>query len=621
MNRLKRNSIFNNNLKIIEQCDNLLYQEVIKCDLDASEIQKVASEIAVDGTTIMKVMYNEYEWYLNSKYEPIQVAKQWVEQLGKIESIATIAMFGLSNGLLLKEMMSKSSEFVIFMIYEPSIEVFLKAMQEIDFSFLDDRVFIMVEGVNDFYLEDYFEAFINYENLSVCKFISHPNYYSCFLHEGKQYLARLTTAIKYIEINKNARLVLSEGYFKNTLFNMKYLSQVSVIDQIENVVGNQIPKELPAIIVSAGPSLSKNIMELKKAKGKSFIIATDSAMVGLLNEGIIPDVLASIDPVKPMNRFEDERIETIPMISPESARFELMQKHKDKKIFVNNTFGFGNLFYEKLGMTYKPWSFGGSVATFSFSIAKIMGFQTIILVGQDLAFTNNTRYYDKVKDWSDHDTLPKGMFVEVEDIHGGKVKTSKDLATYIEWFENQIKNSKELETIDATEGGAKIHGSKIMDLSVAIKEKCKVEFDMVQYLRDIPICLGEKENRELIQLIKELPDYYNSLLEDASSGIDLYSKLISKLEEQKEKVKLSELVQKISKVTEKIESNLIYFHVQHKIQKVEYTVMNNLGVSSENETEDALQVAMRGKIILEAIKQVLEDEVLDEINQVVEHIK
>ena len=53
------------------------------------------------------------------------------------------------------------------------------------------------------------------------------------------------------------------------------------------------------ILVSAGPSLNKNIMELKKAKNKAFIVATDTAVKPLLKAGIEPDLMVMVDGEKP----------------------------------------------------------------------------------------------------------------------------------------------------------------------------------------------------------------------------------------------------------------------------------------------------------------------------------
>ncbi|MFA9377122.1 MAG: motility associated factor glycosyltransferase family protein [Lachnotalea sp.] len=619
---MKRNIKFEQNLQIIKECDKLFFAELEVFDFSLYEIENAESETAVDGTEIIKVINNKHEWYLNSRYEANKVTKQWISNLGKIETIATIVMFGLGNGSILRELLRKTSESVIFIIYEPSIDIFMRAMLDIDFAFLEERVFIQVEGINDSYFEPICEAAITYENLSVCKFIGHPNYWSCFHQEAKSYLDRLQVVIRYIGINNNTKLMMGEGYYKNALMNMKHLSKVSLLDQIENEVGIEIPGDLPAIIVSAGPSLSKNIKELKRAKGKSFIIATDSALIGLMEEGIVPDAFATVDPLKPLNRFEDQRINEIPLICTESSRYEVLEKHKDRKILANNSFGYGRSFYPQLEIEYKARQSGGSVATFAYMVARIIGFHTIIFVGQDLAFTDETRYYDKVKEWSDHNTLPQSMYLEVEDIHGEKVKTSKDLALYIDWFEKEIKNHPEIETIDATEGGAKIHGSKIMDLNQAINDKCQVQFDMSEYLRNIPACIDEEKKEELNQLIKQVPEEYNDMYQNTLIGIELYTKLIENLEMKMNNNPDMMLITKdIGDITKKIEGNSTYFHIQHKLEKVERMALNNLGVSLENQVEDALQISGRGKQILEALKQILEDEVLQNVKQVIDQIE
>lgn len=616
------NKIYNKNLMYLKKNDRLLYEVVENYDFEGINTENVRVDTALDDTKILSFLNNEYEWYFNSKYEPDKIAKQWVEKQGKIESTAVVMLFGLGNGLYLKKLIENTHKTVVFLIYEPSKELFYKALQEIDFSFLTGQVYIMVEGMNDSCFEIYFESFIKYTNLSVCKFLGHTNYFSCFQKESFHYLKRLRSELKFLDVNKNTSVWLAEGYYKNALMNLKWMDKVSIMQQIERKVGNSIPQNFPAIVVSAGPSLSKNIKELKKAKGRSFIIATDSALVGLLEEGIIPDAFASIEPIKELNRFEDPRIDNIPLLCPESARYEILLKHKDKKIFMLNKQGYGNYLYQKLGIDSTVMDGGGSVATFSYTVARIMGFKTIILIGQDLAFTDDTRYYDKIKDWSDHETLPDSMYVEVEDIYGGKVKTSRDLENYIGWFEKQIEDYEEIETIDATEGGAKIHGSIIKTLAATIEEKCKNEFDMTEFLRQVPVRLDYEERKKIFGLIKKIPSQYNKLYKDIMEGIELQDELMKLLEKrEKDNQIIFELTKKIGKVMNKIENNPTYAHAQHKVKEVEYIAFNNLGISLEDNKEDAFLVIEKGQIMLKALKQILEKVVLQEVEEIVKDIK
>ena len=73
-----------------------------------------------------------------------------------------------------------------------------------------------------------------------------------------------------------------------------------------------IPNDVPAFVVSAGPSLNKNIKELRRAKNKSFIIAVDTAVKPLLQEGIVPDMFATLDGIKPLELVETEQAKELP---------------------------------------------------------------------------------------------------------------------------------------------------------------------------------------------------------------------------------------------------------------------------------------------------------------------
>lgn len=611
-------NLLQQNLQAMEVYDEILYEAVKAYDLELLGQSLVEVENAADGSEIIKYTKNNYEWYFNSQYEPREVAKQWIKNLGKIESIATITMFGIGNGMILEELLKNTPSTVLFLIYEPSMDIFMKVLDKLDLSLLGKRVFVLINGINDVFFESIAGALVTYENLSVCKFLGHPNYWACFPDEGKDYIECLQGIIKHVEINSNTKLRLSERYYKNILMNMKFLKHVSLIDQLVLKVGVEIPVDLPAIIVSAGPSLKKNIHELKKVRGKAFLIATDSALNGMLLEGIIPDAFVTLDAIKSLKRFENEEIKSIPLICTESARWEVLDKHTGKKIFVNNSFGFGDLFLKELGITYQESFHGASVATFAYTIARMMGFQTIILVGQDLAFTDNSRYYEKAKIEGCHDTLEDHLSVEVEDIYGGKVKTSKDLLIYKEWFEKQIEDDKEIETIDATEGGAKIKGSIISKLSDVIEDKCKSEFDMMRYLNLLPDCISEQGQEAFDLFLDKIKEQYNKLYIDAGYGKSLYEKLMTILQKEPgNSSKMMEITKEIGEITREIESNMVYFHIQHKLEKLEYTVLNNLGVSLEDEMEDAMQMTNRGKLILEALEKELKDGVLEEVEMAV----
>ncbi len=154
-------------------------------------------------------------------------------------------------------------------------------------------------------------------------------------------------------------------------------------------------ENVPSIIVAAGPSLNKNILDLRQLNKKACIIATDTAIKPLLNNGIIPDFIVIVDGKKPGLLFEHELLSEVPMIMSSAVSKDPVNMHKGKKFFSWDGSRYEaelikeakqhSAHPEKIDMCSLPT--GGSVATTAFSFAKLLGSKTIILVGQDLAFT------------------------------------------------------------------------------------------------------------------------------------------------------------------------------------------------------------------------------------------
>ena len=124
-----------------------------------------------------------------------------------------------------------------------------------------------------------------------------------------------------------------------------------------------IPRDMPAIVVAAGPSLNKNIDELKRAKGKAFIIAVDTAIKPLLKKGIIPDMFAIVDGKKPIELVQNEEVKKIPLLTSISASHDVLEYHTGMKFFYNEGDIYINSMFFMNGKILEPLACGGSVAT------------------------------------------------------------------------------------------------------------------------------------------------------------------------------------------------------------------------------------------------------------------
>lgn len=121
------------------------------------------------------------------------------------------------------------------------------------------------------------------------------------------------------------------------------------------------------------------------------------------------------------------------------------------------------------------------------------GFKKIILIGQDLAFTNNMIHVDGNAD--EEIDINDRDYEFVEGINGDMLPVRKDYFQYLRWIEELGYNNKDIEIIDATEGGAKKRYTTIMTLQEAILKYCVTGYDIPAILEGVPMLFaGEDKN-------------------------------------------------------------------------------------------------------------------------------
>lgn len=140
----------------------------------------------------------------------------------------------------------------------------------------------------------------------------------------------LGKTVEDVIVGRNTEIRYSAVEMDNLFHNIKYLCEGSITTQLCDI----IPTNIPAIIVSAGPSLNKNIMELKRAKNKAFIVAVDTAVRPLVNAGIIPDMYVIVDGLKPKELLDFDEAKRIPLMPSITSAKEILENHTGKKNFL-----------------------------------------------------------------------------------------------------------------------------------------------------------------------------------------------------------------------------------------------------------------------------------------------
>lgn len=222
-------------------------------------------------------------------------------------------------------------------------------------------------------------------------------------------------------------------------------------------------KDLPCVIVSAGPSLKKNIHRLKDFNSKVIIIAVDSAVPTLLEQGIKPHFVVAMDH---RHRNADTLWDLWESLSESALLFLNQSTPYIPKLFIGKNYYYAydaapvNVFFNNLlGGESQPVPNISSVAIFAFVLAEKLGCNPIILTGQDLSLAGN---FDAAH-------IQKEQLVPVEDVFGNTIYTSHEFLAMIERFEKVLAESNKT-IIDATEGGVKLARTLIVPLAEALEK-------------------------------------------------------------------------------------------------------------------------------------------------------
>lgn len=569
----------------------------------------VIIEKSYTDESIMKISNQGMVCFLNGKYAPSAVADEWLQRQGDIADFSTIIIIGISNGVHIKKIMDSIPKTVNILVYEPSYEIFRRAMEEVDLSFLfqmDIPVGIVVSGINDFEIESYFGHFISYDNMISLKMYLSGNYKKLFPTEVEDFLKKLNLHFKDIKVSWNTTIRYTDVTTINTLNNLRHLYEGYSVAELFQM----LPEGLPVIIVSAGPSLNKNILDLKKAVGKACIIATDTAMKPLLNAGIIPDLFVIVDGLKPAELFEHKDISKSAMVTMTAVSKEPMALHKGKKFFYYGGAPFETELVRAMSsmkgrdVNLPNFPGGGSVATFAFCTGMYMGAKTIILVGQDLALTGNKVHADGAfKDEKCEINMNSGEFLEVEAVGGGTVVTRIDFKLYLDWFEDSIKKWPHIKVVDATEGGALIHGAKNMTLKNAIKKYCVKEYNVRWHIARLPKLFQTKEEKEFaLRYFEKSLERMNKVIKMAKEGVKNYDKIQKLIKtESGSKKQLQNAFKKIKKINNFMEDDEVACMVTDSLKGIEYTLRPSIYKIEKNESDEIKEIAEQGKLILEAI--------------------
>lgn len=370
---------------------------------------------------------------------------------------------GLGYGPLL--VLRERPEISKMVILEPSLDLFCAAMETVDITpLIADPKVVLMAGEIDLAL---FEAVVSREAAIEDTHIL--RHLPSFQWGQKPYSAlneRVFMLLNKLNAQGGTTSRIGDVFFRNRLKNLTLLRHCHSLDALKEMFLNK-----PAVLVAAGPSLDQSIPELKKVVGHCVLIAVDSALSPLLNAGIIPDFVTSID-------FLDLNFEKMAPFLKEDWPFSLVVTQKVAP-YIPKRFPARHCFLalqedvpnkwilNSLGVkTLVPEAF--SVAHLSFGLAWIMRADPIILVGQDLAYTNTAADHTAEDHAAGTVISGSGLPADKEifyatGLDGNKLPTDRNLMSIQQKFEEFIAKYPGA-CINASAKGVHIKGAEVMTL-------------------------------------------------------------------------------------------------------------------------------------------------------------
>lgn len=565
-------------------------------EINIDEInERIRIQFSQDGQNVLSVYCRDHWWGLNSMVSPEAASGIYANRY-TMRMYGLYFVYGFSDGRSIRYMLEKSDETNCFVIWEPDIEILAMACHCFDISDLldHDRIFWCVPQVED-NIENILQTVVTYLNMKLIEFCILPNYDVIYTRQCEQFMQSCTEKLQDEVIAKCTRLGFGRMIPQHILYHMKNMISQRNIAQIKQAFSAYPVADIPVIIVSAGPSLDKNVKELRKAQGKAFIIVVDAALRTVLQAGVQPDIVCTIDPESPERFFEGLELKNIIWAYGRWTRPWIFEKYGGSVFYQGYYSGLWNaIMSDALGYEFPQLVSGGSVTADAFMLADYIGFRKIILVGQDMAFTNGISHTSGIDGaFGDNDDYINSRYlVSVQGIHGEELKTDFQMWRYKKWFEKIIRmNGNRFEVINATEGGACIEGTVNRTLCETIETECQADFDGYNILKKLKPSFSREKQQTLQEKLLQINEEAQHLCKMLEKNIKDQKELLDSLKTEKI-TDNAEILRQLKLLIEQnalIERNGVFEFLVYYAQKEEYDVGDDIYTDENMKIEDMIQ--------------------------------
>ncbi|EAJ9921751.1 motility associated factor glycosyltransferase family protein, partial [Campylobacter coli] len=421
--------LFNKN---IEALSNILLKESLK-EIKSSKFELILGkdnlDINLKDTSIKNNGggYNENLLY----QDPIKELQTMLNTYNdKYLLYPVLYFYGFGNGILFKALLqNKNHQHIV--VFEKDIEIIWIMFHILDFSSELQSARLMVLNTNKLEIQDYNELcsskpFFQFSRIYFLELMSH--YYERF-HEDILGLNK-----KLAENFKNSIV----SYGNDSTDTLQGIEQF--VYNLPQMITHPSYKELlskrkgisdTAIIVSTGPSLTKQLPLLKKYASKATIFCADSAYPILAKHDIKPDYVCMLErsefTAEFFNHDFGEFDRDIVFICAGVVHPKAIEYLKGRNLVITQKVLAFPYYINLKDFSYAAVEF--SVAHMSYFLSVLLNHKNIIFIGQDLAYAENGNSHPD--DYQNSANYESQMYKHIlTEAYGGK----KEIKTHEVWI-------------------------------------------------------------------------------------------------------------------------------------------------------------------------------------------
>ncbi|EOG2669079.1 6-hydroxymethylpterin diphosphokinase MptE-like protein [Campylobacter coli] len=463
-------------------------------------------------------MYENLEEEINFFYQSI---------LEKTPRYPFVCIYGIGNALLIKNL---AKHYKHLFVFESEIELFILALSTIDLSeeLCSGKIYLVdiKEERVDIQLLILFDMKDMFEYLSLYEMFVNNSFYKQFCE--KTWCETDEFCKKNIEI-----VIRDSGLNSNLSFQSYFHFLQNIPSMLESIPFQRILSERKnkfdnTIVVSAGPSLAKQLPLLKAYQDKAVIFCADGALSILEKEGIIPDYVTNLDCRDLAVKFfqNKENKTSLNMLSC-ATHPSLVHLVGNKSVILRD-----DPLYQRFNLNdFGYIDTGTHVSHFSYTLALALGFKNIIMIGQDLAFDEEGNSHSKGFDFGEKFSGEENIDKLKVTAYAGK----GEVLTHITWNDYRIKleylfacNEQKAKFYNATEGGARINFTE----ELSFKECCEKLLTKEKPQFELPKSLTKNRSDKLLVKFKEKiqkdQDNAKRFLDDALALKQILENILSK---------------------------------------------------------------------------------------------